>query len=102
LRLPRYLKPPPPPWLVQRWIEEREVQLEELGLPWERRKRKPRAVTGSKMVWPYRITWAESPTGRGVIKVLKEERIIGSTSYLTRDERVRLVKLLEDIIKGGR
>jgi len=70
---------------------------EERGLP---RKRRVVAATGSKMIWPYRITWKESSTGRGQIKVLKEERTVGVTSFESRDERLRTVNLLEGILKG--
>ena len=99
--LMRILRPPLPPWLIQKFIEEREEQLEELGAPWEIRKRRGPASTGSRMAWPYRITWRESPSGRGQIRVLKEERIIGSVSYLSKESRMSLVNLLESIIKGG-
>jgi len=57
------------------------------------------ATTGSKIVWPYRITWKESPRGRGQIKVLRGERTIGMVSYLDAADRMRLVRLLEDILK---
>ena len=64
------------------------------------RRRRIVAGTGSKMIWPYRITWKESPRGRGQIKVLKEERTIGTVSYLDATDRMRLVRLLEDIIRS--
>ena len=86
-RLLRILKPPIP----LRFFPRREV------LP---RRRRIVATTGGQMIWPYRITWKESPRGRGQIKVLKEERTVGMVSYLDRAERMRLVRLLEDIIKG--
>jgi len=63
------------------------------------RRRRIVASIGSKMIWPYRITWKESPRGRGQIKVLRGERTIGTVSYLDATERMRLVKLLEDILK---
>ena len=91
LRLMRFLRPPTSPWM---WMKSREGE----GEP---RARKGPARMGSRMVWPYRITWRESLTGRGVVKVLREERTVGTTSYMTRGERVNLVKLLEDVI-GGR
>lgn len=92
LRLMRFLRPPVPPWVWMRHREEVE----------EPRRRKEPALTGSRLVWPYRITWRESLRGKGVVKVLKEERTIGTTSYTTRGERINLVKLLEDIIGGRR
>ena len=60
-KLFRVLQPPRPPKFFPREEEE--------GLP---RKRRVVAGIGSKMIWPYRITWKESPAGRGQIKVLKE------------------------------
>ena len=83
------LRPPKPPF----FFPHREE-----GPP---RRRRIVATTGSKMIWPYRITWKESPRGRGQIKVLREERTIGTVSYLDVADRMRLVRLLEDIIKEG-
>ena len=88
-RLLRILKPPIP----LRFFPPRE------GPP---RRRRIVASIGSKMIWPYRITWKESPRGRGQIKVLRGERTIGTVSYLDATERMRLAKLLEDLIKGGK
>jgi len=86
-RLFRILRPPIP----LRFFPREEV------LP---RRHRIVATTGSKMIWPYRITWKESPRGRGQIKVLRGERTIGMVSYLDAADRMRLVRLLEDIIKG--
>ena len=58
------------------------------------------ATTGSKLIWPYRIVWKESPAGRGQIKVLREEHTLGVVSYMDRGERNRIVSLLENIFKG--
>jgi len=92
LRLLSILKPPVHPRV---WMRRRG---EEIGLL--RRRRKAPAIMGSKMIWPYRIVWRESLGGRGVIKVLKEERAVGTISYIERSERVNLVRLLETIIRG--
>ena len=92
LRLLSILRPPTHPWV---WMRHR---MEEIGPP--KRRRKAPAIIGSKMIWPYRIVWRESLSGRGVIKVLKEERAIGTISYTERSERVSLVRLLESIIRG--
>jgi len=92
LRLMRFLRPPVPPWV---WMKSREEATEP-------RARKGPSLTGSRMVWPYRIIWRESLKGKGVVKVLKEEYVIGTTSYTERGERVNLVKLLEDVIGGRR
>lgn len=89
-RLLRIIKPPTPPKFFPREEEAGPV----------RRRRREIVGTGSKMIWPYRITWRESPTGRGQIKVLKEERTIGVTSFESRAERIRVVSLLEGILKG--
>ena len=94
LKLMRFLKPPTPPWV---WMKARDVESVE-----EPRVRKGPALVGSRMVWPYRIAWRESLKGKGVMKVLKEERTIGTTSYTSRGERINMVKLLEDIIGGRR
>ena len=90
-RLFRVIRPPRPPKFFPREVEE--------GLP---RRRRIVAGTGSKMVWPWRIAWKESPRGRGQIKVRREDRgkTVGTTSFETRDERIRLVNLLEGILKG--
>ena len=90
-RLFEIIRPPTPP----KFFPRRE---EEEGPP---RRRRVVAATGSRMIWPYRIIWKESPTGRGQIKVLKEERTIGVAPYLSREERNRMVNLLEGILKGG-
>ena len=89
-RLSRILRPPIPPKFFPR---------EEEGLP---RRHRIVAGTGSRMIWPWRITWKESPAGRGQIKVLKEEYTVGVTSFMDKGERDRIVNLLESILKGGR
>lgn len=88
-RLFEIIRPPTPPKFFPR---------PEAGPP---RRRRVVAGTGSKMIWPYRITWKESLAGRGQIKVLKEEHTIGVVSYMDRGERSRIVNLLESILKGG-
>lgn len=104
-RLFRIVKPPktPTPWMIERWREEADARRQALGLP-SPIPRGPRKVvhTGSKMIWPWRLTWSESPRGSGQIKVLKEERTIGVTSFESRAERLRLVTLLESILTGGK
>ena len=90
-RLFRVIQPPRPPKFFPREEEE--------GLP---RRRRVVVGTGSRMIWPWRITYKESPRGRGQIKVLKEEHTIGTASYTERGERINLVKLLEDVIGGRR
>ena len=90
-RLYRIIRPPIPPWM---WMKEREEG------EFAPRRRKAPALTGSRMVWPYRIVWRQGATGRGVIKVLKEEKSIGTISYTDPNDRSRLVELLEDIVRG--
>jgi len=90
-RLLRILRPPRPPKFFPRAVEE--------GLP---RRRRIVTGTGSRMIWPWRITYKESPRGRGQIKVLKEERTVGTVSFESRAERIRIMNLLGDIIRGGR
>ena len=92
LKLMRLLRPPTPPWV---WMKARDVESVE-----EPRVRKGPALVGSRMIWPYRITWRESLSGKGVVKVLKEEHVIGTVSYTERGERVNLVRLLGSIIGG--
>ena len=101
-RLYRIIKPPPPPWLVGRWREEADARREALGLPPPLRcGKRARVLRGSKMVWPFRLTWEQSESGRGTITVLKDEKTIGRVSYLDVAERQRLLGLLEAMIKGG-
>jgi len=101
-RLLKVIKPPPPPWLVGRWREEADVRREALGLPPPfRRGKRVRTLRGSKMVWPFRLIWEQSESGRGTISVLKDERTIGKVSYLEVAERQRLLNLLEAMIKEG-
>ena len=97
----RVVKPPPPPWLIGRWREEAEARRQALGLPEPFPKRRRRNLYGSRMIWPFRIAWEQSESGRGTITVLKEERPIGRVSYVDMGERRRLMELLENIIKGG-
>ena len=92
-RLFRIIRPPVPPWT---WMKKQR-EVDEFT-----RRRKPKEVFGSRMIWPFRIAWAESTGGRGTIKVLKNERVMGTVSYLTSEDRAHLVNLLESIIKGGR
>lgn len=102
-RLLRYIKPPTPPWLIQKFAEEAETRREELGLgaPWEKRKpRREKEITGHKMMWPYRIAWAESLSGRGQVRVLHNEKVIGAASYVDRNDKNRLLNILEAIIKS--
>ena len=103
-RLLTIVRPPPPPWLISRWQEEAEAKREALGLgaPWERkerRARKERPVHGSKMIWPWRIAWEESLKGRGQIKVLENERVVGNVSYEDLADRQRLLHLIESIVR---
>jgi len=92
-RLFRVIRPPTPPKFFPRGEEEE-------GLP--KRRRREIVSTGSKMVWPWRIVWKESSTGRGQIKVIREDkgRTVGTTSFESRAERMRVVTLLEGILKG--
>ena len=95
-RLFRIIKPPIPPWLLQRFIEERELRG---GDP--PRRRRPPEVTGSRMIWPYVIEWKTSISGRGTIKVLRDEKTLGKVSYIDKAERDKLIGLLDNIIRGG-
>jgi len=90
-RLFRILRPPTPPHFHPQ-VEEEEGRLV-----------RHRVVTGvgSRMIWPWRITYKESPRGRGQIKVLKEEYTVGRVSFESRAERIRIMNLLEEILKGG-
>ena len=88
----RFIRPPIPPWMFKGKKGEDEA--------WSVRTRKPRS-SGFRWVGLYRIAWSETASGRGVIKVLLNERNIGNTSYLDRADRDRLVFLLESVILGG-
>jgi hypothetical protein len=104
-RLLQYIKPPIPPWLIQKFKEAADARREALGLgaPWEQpgRERKERTISGHRMIWPYRIVWNEYESGKGQIKVLENEKSIGQASYWDRVERERLVNLFQTIIKSG-
>ena len=89
-KLFKVLQPPRPPKFFSRDVEE--------GLP---RRRRVVVGTDSKMIWPWRITYKESLRGRGQIKVLKDERTVGTVSFESRGERIRIMNLLEGILKGG-
>jgi len=91
-RLLGILRPPLPPWLLSKIIGARE---EEPG----RRRRLP-AMVGTKFFPPYEITWKESKSGRGQLKVKRYEKTLGTVSYLTPYERGTLVSLLMEIIRG--
>ena len=108
-RLLKYLRVPPTAAQVGVWRklaeqkrEARYAQLEAMGLgaPWEEfgRNMRERTITGSKMVWPFRITWKEYQTGKGIMRVLENEKTIGLASYWDRVERERLVNLFTSII----
>lgn len=90
-RLFRVLQPPRPPKFFPRDVEE-EGPL---------RRHRIVAGTGSRMIWPWRITYKESPRGRGQIKVLKDEHTVGVVLFESRADRIRLMNLLESILKGG-
>jgi len=89
--LMRIIRPPVPPWI---WMKQQR-EVDEFT-----RRRKPKEVFGSRMIWPFRIAWSESSSGRGVIKVLRNEKVIGTVSYMDRDTRISLVNTLEGIVKG--
>ena len=96
-RLLSIIRPPVPPWV---WLKAKREQ--EVADPFRKhRERKPRTGMGRRVHWPYVIEWAESTSGRGQIKVLRDLKPIGTVSYLDRGERDQLSHLLEDIIRGG-
>ena len=101
-RLLKYPRQPIPPWLISKFKAEAEARREELGLgaPWENpnRIRKEKTISGHRMIWPYRIAWNEYESGKGQIRVLYNEHVIGLASYVDRIDRERLVKLFESII----